>query len=54
MRTPQENLAYYQRRLATCTAQAARTTCPSARHAYDELANLYRKKLDALQHQLVE
>ncbi len=44
----QEDRDYYLRRIADCTEMAARTTCPSARHAYEDLIRLYQEKLDTM------
>lgn len=48
MSTPQEDVAYFQRRFADCTEQAHRATCCSSRRAHEELARLYHEQLDLL------
>ncbi len=48
MPDPLDDVRYYAGRIPVVETQAAQATCPSARHAYEELATLYRERLDAL------
>ncbi len=48
MPSAQDDRTYYQRRIARCDELATQATCPSARLAHQELARLYREKLDEL------
>ncbi len=48
MPTRQEDIDYYRRRIEACVEQAARSTCPSIRCAHEELARLYRERLNML------
>jgi hypothetical protein len=45
MPTDQDDIAYYQRRIAACDSQAATSTCPSARRAHEMLSQLYTERL---------
>lgn len=48
MPTNQENIAYYQCRIAACAEQIARAACPSTNRVHEDFARLYRERLDTL------